>query len=81
MKNTMKRLLGGLLLGSMMVGLGAGCSKDGGQSGGGGGKVTHDKDTIVIATMGETPSVSPYAHNATAGYMLGVQTAPGCEVP
>ena len=71
MKNTMKRLLGGLLLGSMMVGLGAGCSKDSGQSGGSG-SVNHDKDTIVIATMAETPSVSPYAHNATAGYMVNL---------
>ena len=71
MKNTMKRLLGGLLLGSMMVGLGAGCSKDSGQSGGGG-SVPHDKDTIVIATMGETPSVSPYAHNASAGYAVNL---------
>ena len=49
-----------LLAGVMSLGLFAGCSKDSGdkkdkKSDNGGGA----KDSIVIATMGETPSLSP----------------------
>ncbi len=55
-----------LLAGVMSLGLFAGCSKDSGDkksdNGGGGAK-----DSIVIATMGETPSLSPTEHNAVAG--------------
>ena len=55
-----------LLAGVMSLGLFAGCSKDSGKKDpgkGDGGK----KDSIVIATMGETPSLSPTEHNAVAG--------------
>ena len=32
------------------------------------------KDSIVIATMGETPTLSPYSHNATAGSYMNLLT-------
>ena len=64
-----------LLAGVMSLGLFAGCSSDGGgekDPGKGGG----DKDSIVIATMGETPSLSPTEHNAVAGdYMNSLNYA------
>ena len=64
-----------LLAGVMSLGLFAGCSKDSGDKkdpGKGGG----DKDSIVIATMGETPSLSPTEHNAVAGdYMNSLNYA------
>ena len=64
-----------LLAGVMSLGLFAGCSKDDGgkkDPGKGGG----DKDSIVIATMGETPSLSPTEHNAVAGdYMNALNYA------
>ena len=64
-----------LLAGVMSLGLFAGCSSDGGgekDPGKGGG----DKDSIVIATMGETPSLSPTEHNAVAGdYMNALNYA------
>ena len=61
-----KRILSFLLATVMASGLLAGCSSDEGKKGSGkeeGGK----KDSIVIATMGETPSLSPTEHNAVAG--------------
>ncbi len=64
-----------LLAGVMSLGLFAGCSKDSGDKkdpGKGGGA----KDSIVIATMGETPSLSPTEHNAVAGdYMNALNYA------
>ena len=62
-----------LLAGVMSLGLFAGCSKDGGDKkdpGKGGGA----KDSIVIATMGETPSLSPTEHNAVAGSYMNMLT-------
>ena len=62
-----------LLAGVMSLGLFAGCSKDGGDKkdpGKGGGA----KDSIVIATMGETPSLSPTEHNAVAGSYMNLLT-------
>ena len=62
-----------LLAGVMSLGLFAGCSKDSGgekDPGKGGG----DKDSIVIATMGETPSLSPTEHNAVAGSYMNLLT-------
>ena len=62
-----------LLAGVMSLGLFAGCSKDSGDKkdpGKGGG----DKDSIVIATMGETPSLSPTEHNAVAGSYMNLLT-------
>ena len=62
-----------LLAGVMSLGLFAGCSKDSGDkksdNGGGGAK-----DSIVIATMGETPSLSPTEHNAVAGSYMNLLT-------
>ena len=40
----------------------AGCSKSGGS-----GSATGAKDSLVVATMSEPPSVGPYDHNAVAG--------------
>lgn len=58
-----------LVLGlAMIAGCFAGCN--GGTSTGGDNEDRHyavDKDTVVIATADETPSVSPTAHNAVAG--------------
>ena len=62
-----------LLAGVMSLGLFAGCSKDSGDKkdpGKGGGA----KDSIVIATMGETPSLSPTEHNAVAGSYMNLLT-------
>ena len=62
-----------LLAGVMSLGLFAGCSKDSGKKDpgkGDGGK----KDSIVIATMGETPSLSPTEHNAVAGSYMNLLT-------
>ena len=62
-----------LLAGVMSLGLFAGCSKDGGDKkdpGKGGGA----KDSIVIATMGEPPSLSPTEHNAVAGSYMNLLT-------
>ena len=65
MRNRKVRLLSLLLATVMMLGLLAGCSSNGGdkKSATKGG----DKDSIVIATSGETPSLSPTEHNAVAG--------------
>ena len=65
MRNRKVRLLSLLLATVMLLGLLAGCSSDGGEkkSATKGG----DKDSIVIATSGETPSLSPTEHNAVAG--------------
>lgn len=44
----------------------AGCTKDSG--GGSGGRPQGEaKDSLTVATMSETPSMSPYDHNAVAG--------------
>ena len=52
-----------------MCGKDSGDKKDPGKGGG-------DKDSIVIATMGETPSLSPTEHNAVAGdYMNALNYA------
>ena len=68
-----KRILSFLLATVMASGLLAGCSSDEGKKGSGkeeGGK----KDSIVIATMGETPSLSPTEHNAVAGSYMNLLT-------
>ena len=59
-----------MLAGVITLGLFAGCSKDASQSSTSGGS----KDSIVIATMSETPSLSPYDHNATAGVYMNLLT-------
>ena len=68
-----KRILSFLLATVMASGLLAGCSSDEGKKSSGnedGGK----KDSIVIATMGETPSLSPTEHNAVAGSYMNILT-------
>ena len=72
MRNRKLRLLSLLLATVMMLGLLAGCNSSGGgdKKGSDGGK----KDSIVIATMSETPSLSPYDHNATAGSYMNLLT-------
>ena len=62
MKNKKKRILGLLLAAVMTVSMAAGCSKSGGS-----GSATGAKDSLVVATMSEPPSVGPYDHNAVAG--------------
>ena len=72
MRNRKLRLLSLFLATVMMLGLLAGCNSSGGddkKSNGGG-----SKDSIVIATMSETPSLSPYDHNATAGSYMNLLT-------
>ncbi len=49
----------------------AGCKKDEGNTKGGA------KDTIVIATMSETPSLTPNEHNAVAGGYMNLLTYEG----
>ena len=73
MRNRKSRVFSLLLVGAMTVGLLAGCSNnsssDQGDTGNG-----ETKDTIVIATMSETPSVHPADHNATAGSYMNLLT-------
>ena len=66
----MKRMLALLLTLTLALGLLAGCSKSSGGSGSG----SADKDTITVATMAETPSLGPYDHNATAGWLVNLLT-------
>ncbi len=64
MSNRRKRLVSVLALLTMTAGLFAGvagCKKDEGKTKGGA------KDTIVIATMSETPTLGAYDHNSVAG--------------
>ena len=49
----------------------AGCKKEGGVKGG------TTKDSIVIATMSETPSLTPNEHNAVAGGYMNLLTYEG----
>ena len=70
MKKRTSRILSLLLLCTMALGLLAGCSKSSGGSGSG----SADKDTITVATMAETPSLGPYDHNATAGWLVNLLT-------
>ena len=50
----------------MSVGLFAGCSSDSGDNSSDNTDSGGTKDSIVIATSGETPSLSPTEHNAVA---------------
>ena len=71
MKNRKVRVLSLLLALVMAASLFAGCSSDnGGNAGNAGGDNKGEgaaKDSLVVATMSETPSVGPYDHNAVAG--------------
>ena len=70
MKSRKIRMASLMLAGVMTLGLFAGCSKDASQSSTSGG----NKDSIVIATMSETPSLSPTDHNAVAGSYMNILT-------
>lgn len=70
MKSRKIRIASLMLAGVMTLGLFAGCSKDASQSSTSGG----NKDSIVIATMSETPSLSPTDHNAVAGSYMNILT-------
>ena len=72
------RVLSLLLVLAMAFGLFAGCSKDEQQPVDDGDQPSSDggKDSIIIATANETPSLSPVEHNAVAGdYMNGLTYA------
>ena len=75
MRNRKLRVTSLLLALVMSAGLLAGCSSDGSSgnnsSSGEGGAA---KDSITIATMGETPSLSPTEHNAVAGDYMNLLT-------
>ena len=74
MSNRRKRLVSVLALLTMTAGLFAGvagCKKDEGKTKGGA------KDTIVIATMSETPSLTNNEHNAVAGGYMNLLTYEG----
>ena len=74
MSNRKKRLVSVLALLTMTAGLFAGvagCKKDEGKTKGGA------KDTIVIATMSETPSLTNNEHNAVAGGYMNLLTYEG----
>ncbi len=72
MKWKFKHSLGILLTLTLLVGLFAGCSQ--GDTPSNSGTSANDRDSIVIATLGETPSVHPYDHNATAGSYMNLLT-------
>ena len=58
----------------MSVGLFAGCSSDSGDNSSDNTDSGGTKDSIVIATSGETPSLSPTEHNAVAGSYMNLLT-------
>ncbi len=72
MKKRTSRILSLTLLCAMALGLLAGCTKDANGGNGGTGNSGEKKDSIVVATMAETPSLSPTEHNATAGYLVNL---------
>lgn len=69
MKKPTKRLTALLMVGMLCLGLVAGCGKDGGSQGK---NFSGRKDTLAVATMAETPTLSPVEHNATAGYYMNL---------
>jgi peptide/nickel transport system substrate-binding protein len=76
-----KRLVSILALAAMTTSLfaglaGCGKNEDPGQ-GGGGGQKKSSKDSIVIATMSETPSLTNNEHSAVAGVYMNLLTYEG----
>ena len=74
MRNRKVRFCSLVLATVMLLGLLAGCSSDSGSGSGGGSSSGGDKDSIVIATANETPSLSPTEHNAVAGSYMNLLT-------
>ena len=64
MRSKKTKWLAGLLAAVLSASLLAGCAQQSGQSEGG---KEEARDSIVIATANETPSLHPYAHNSIAG--------------
>ena len=58
MKKPTKRLTALLMAGMLCLGLVAGCGKDGDSKGK---KSSGTKDTLVVATMAETPTLSQWS--------------------
>ena len=85
MKNRKLRVLSLLLVLVMAAGLLAGCGGNDSNNGGGTSEPNKDnggdkgvaKDSIVIATANETPSLSPTEHNAVAGSYMNLLTYNG----
>ena len=74
MRKRKLRAISLLLAGVMSVGLFAGCSSDSGDNSSDKSDSGGTKDSIVIATSGETPSLSPTEHNAVAGSYMNLLT-------
>ena len=74
MRKRKLRAISLLLAGVMSVGLFAGCSSDSGDNSSDNTDSGGTKDSIVIATSGETPSLSPTEHNAVAGSYMNLLT-------
>ncbi len=84
MSNSTKRILGLALASAMLLSTFAGCSSSDegttstptGTDSSASGDATSmaDKDTVIIATANETPSVHPYDHNAVAGNYMNQLT-------
>ena len=79
MNKTKQRMLSLVLIIAALIGIVAACQKQSAQTTKteGGQAVTTaagGKDSIVIATMSETPTLSPYSHNATAGSYMNLLT-------
>ena len=74
MRKRKLRAISLLLAGIMSVGLFAGCSSDSGDNSSDNTDSGGTKDSIVIATSGETPSLSPTEHNAVAGSYMNLLT-------
>ncbi len=72
MRNSTKRILAMMLAAAMMVGTFAACGSDdtatsGAEASGTTASEGEDKDSVIISTANETPSMSPFDHNAVAG--------------
>ncbi len=69
MRNSTKRILAMMLMAATMVSTFAACGSDTGSSteSSDGSSAAVNKDSIVIATANETPSMNPFDHNAVAG--------------
>ena len=74
MRKRKLRAISLLLAGIMSVGLFTGCSSDSGDNSSDNTDSGGTKDSIVIATSGETPSLSPTEHNAVAGSYMNLLT-------